>query len=85
MPRGAVIITVNEAVWEGLQHHEHILWGRLECIEKVKGTSPRLIERVLLKANKAIGKAECEIELADEMDLMTFYSKALSLLLWVRD
>ena len=52
MPRGAVIITVNEAVWEGLQHHEHILWGRLGCIEKVKGTSPRLIERVLLKANK---------------------------------
>ena len=32
MPRGAVIITVNEAVWEGLLHHEYILWGRLGCI-----------------------------------------------------
>ena len=85
MARGAVIIRVNEAVWEGLPHHEHILLERLGCIEKVKGTSPRLIERVLPETNKAIGNAECEIELADEMDLITFYSKALSLLLWVRD
>ena len=53
MARGAVIIKVNEAVWEGLPDHEHILWGRLGCIEKVKGTSPRLIERVLPEANKA--------------------------------
>ena len=85
MARGAIIITVNEAVCEGLPHHEHNLWGRLGCIERVKGTSPRLIERVLPEANKAIGKAECEIELADEMNLITFYSKALSLLLCVRD
>ena len=85
MARGAIIITVNEADWEGLLHHEHILWGRLGCIERVKGTSPRFIERVLPEANKAIEKAECEIELADEMDLITFYSTALSLLLWVRE
>ena len=69
----------------GLPEYERILWGRLGDIQAVKGTSPRLIERVIPEAQQAIERAKVEIELADEMDLITFYSKALGLLLWVRD
>ena len=69
----------------GLQEYERILWGRLGDIETVKSTSPRLIERVVQEAQKAIEGAKVDIELAEEMDLIMFYSKALGLLLWVRD
>ena len=82
LEKGATIIMVNCLVWRGFSEHECILWGRLGGIEKVKGTSPRLIERVIPEAQKAIEGAKVEIE---EMDWIMFYSKALGLLLWARD
>ena len=85
LEQGATIITVNSTVWMGLPEYERILWGRLGDIETVEGTSPRLIESVIPEAQKAVEGAKVEIELAEEMDLITFYSKALGLLLWVRD
>ena len=54
-------------------------------IEKVNGTSPRLIVRVIPEAQKAIDGAKVEIELAEEMDQIMFYWKALGSLLWTRD
>ena len=65
--------------------HERILWGRLGDIEQGKDTSPRLIEKVIPEAQKAIQGNEDKIEFAEEMDQIVFYSKALGLLLWVRD
>ena len=41
--------------------------------------------RVIPEAQKAIEGANVEIELAEEMDQITFYSKALGLLLWAGD
>ena len=64
---------VNRLVWMGLPEHECILWGRLGDIEKVYSTSPRVIERVILEAQKAIEGAKVEIELAEEMDQIMFY------------
>ena len=84
LEQGATIITVSHAVWMGLPDHERILWERLGDIKRVKGTSPKLIERVLPEAQKAMEGAKVEIGLAEEMDLITFYSKALGLLLCAR-
>ena len=83
--QGITIIKVNRLVWRGLQGHERILWGQLGDIEQVKGTSPRLIEKVMPEAQKAIQGAKDEIELTEETDQIMFYSKALGLLLWARD
>ena len=54
LEQGKTIIMVNRLVWMGLPEHERILWGRLGDIEQVKGTSPRLIEKVMPEAQKAI-------------------------------
>ena len=47
-------------------------------------TSPRLIEMVTPNFAKAIEQAKTEIRLAEEEELINFYSKELSLLLWVK-
>ena len=51
---------------------QRILWGQLGDIEKVNGTSPRLIEKVMPEAQKAIQWAKDEIDLAEEMDQIMF-------------
>ena len=83
--QGMTIIMVNRLVWMGLPEHERVLWGRLGDIEQVKETSPRLIEKVIPEAQKAIQGAKFETEVTKEMDQIMFYSKALGLLLWARD
>ena len=83
LEQGNTIITVNCLVWMGLPDHEGVLWGRLGDIEKVNSTSPRLIEIVIPEAQKAIEGDE--IEFAEEMDQIMFYSKALGLFFWIRD
>ena len=85
LEQGITIITVNPLVWRGLPEYERILWGRLADIEQVESTSPRLIKKVMQEAQKAIQGAKDEIELAEEMDQIMFYSKVLGLLLWTRD
>ena len=64
-----------------------ITWelGRLGEIEPVKGTSPRLIEMVTPDVQKAIQDAKGEINFAEDVEQVNFYSRALGLLLWVRD
>ena len=81
------LITVNRLVWMGLPEHAHIMSGRLGEIEPVtvKGISPRLIETVTPDVQKAIQDAKDEINVAEEMDEINIYSRALGLLLWVRD
>ena len=85
LEQGATIIMVNRTVWMVFPEHELILWGRLGDIENVTSIFPRLIERVIAEAQKAIEGAKVEIELAEEMDQITLYSKTLGLLLWARD
>ena len=61
------------------------MWERLGEIEPVKGTSPRLIETVTPDVQKAIQDAKGEINFAEDVEQVNFYSKALGLLLWVLD
>ena len=71
------LITVNRLVRIELPEHERIMWGRLGEIEAVKGTSPRLIKTVTPDVQKAIQYAKYEINVAEEMDQINFYLRAL--------
>ena len=85
MVQGNTLITVNHSVWMDLPEHVRNMWERLGEIEPVKGISPRLIETVTPDVQKAIQDAKDEINVAEEMDEINIYSRALGLLLWVRD
>ena len=51
----------------------------------IKGISQRLIEMVSPSIAKAIKRAKSGLRLSEDKELIHFYSKAIGLLLWVRD